>query len=342
MDIEGVIDAIIDLVKKDLIAKTNLTADVSIGDTVIKVTNSFHFEVGQEIVLIDFGYNDPDSPHYNQFEYSVVKSVDDTRTITLQSPAKSDWLVSESSFIQKTIGHTPLYEDNVLYGDREVIPEDHIAITVDPVSLSNQWIYLQGGLDEESRVSIRIYGQSVETDEGMRILNRYTKAVYQLLNDNLHLNINDIQAPICCNVDVGDDTFCIEDTPENRENFTVSDNISGFYRFQDNQSPPCRWSCVTDVNIVGDKICLTLDTDFKTEYKTTEFAVAIRGKRYFYDSRVDSVTFGEVQKGSAVLRAAELSWFGKEVNEHGFPQYDKRVICFDEEEGCSSSSSFGT
>ena len=58
--------------------------------------------------------------------------------------------------------------DNVYYGDREVIPSTDMAIAVEPLSLSNEWIYLQGGLSEEYRVSIIVYGKDVETEEGMK------------------------------------------------------------------------------------------------------------------------------------------------------------------------------
>lgn len=338
MQISEIVDAIIDLIKKNIIAKTNITQDVNAGDTVIKVVNSFHFKRNQEIVLIDNGYNTKGSSHYQKFEYAIIKEINDTRTITLKTPVLSDWLVSESSFVQKTIGHAPLYEDNVLYGDREVIPENEIAIAVEPVSLSNEWIYLQGGLSEESRMTILIYAKSVKTEEGMRILNKYSDAVYQLLNDNLHLNINDVQAPILDDINIGDSTFCIEDTDDNREYFISSGSTSVQYSFQDNLTPPCHVFCMGSRTISNGIICLTTTEPFTQAFKTSEFAVVSRMNRYLYDSRIDSVTFGVTQKGSAILRAAELSWFGKEVNEHSFPQHDKKVIYF-EEEGDSSSSS---
>jgi hypothetical protein len=335
VNIEGVVDAIIDLIKVNLIAKTDLTSDASTGDVIVKVENSFNFLPGQEIVLIDYGYNDPSSEHYNSFEYAVVKSVIDTNTIELNTPLISSWLLSEESFIQKTIAHSPLYEQNVLYGDREVIPTDEVAITIEPMSISNDWIYIQGGLNEESRVQITIYGQSTETDEGMRILNKYSKAVYDILNLNMHLNVNDIQTPLFDDINIGDDTFCICDNEENRKNFTVG----GSYSFQDNLTPRCAEYCVSEVNISGGEICLKTKREFNKKYSKNEFAIAIKMNRYFYDTRVDSVTFGVIQKGSAVLRASQLSWFGKEVNELPFPQYDRKSICFDKNSPCETTSS---
>ena len=42
-----------------------------------------------------------------------------------------------------------------------------------------------------------------------------------------------------------------------------------------------------------------------------------------YDSRVDSVEYGTVQKGSVFLKAARISWFGKETELYSFPQVGK-------------------
>ena len=52
-----------------------------------------------------------------------------------------------------------------------------------------------------------------------------------------------------------------------------------------------------------------------------------------------NVDFGQVSKGSAFLRAAELNWWGKRINHHSFPQTSDGVNDFDEKEEVSSSSS---
>ena len=338
MNIEDIVDSIIDHIKIELIAKTSLTSDALINTTTISVENTFHFHAGQEIVFIDYGYNDESEEHYQVFEYSVIKTITDSFTIELINPLQSNWYISKSSFIQKTIGHVPLYDHNVFYGDREVIPTDEIAITVEPLTISNEWIYLQGGLSEESRLSIFVYGQSVKTEEGMRILNKYTKAVYDVLNSSLHLNINDYQAPILDDILVGDTGFCICDTPENRENFIVSNN-GELYQLQDNDSPKCIRYQILSRTISNGEICVETGCTFESEILKSQFGIAIRMKRYLYDSRIDSVNFGVTQKGSAVLRAAELSWFGKEVNEISFPQHDRKTVDFDPDEICQSSSS---
>jgi hypothetical protein len=49
-------------------------------------------------------------------------------------------------------------------------------------------------------------------------------------------------------------------------------------------------------------------------------AVLRKKERWMYDSRVDTVEYGDVAKGSFMLKAAKLSWFGKETRLIPFPQ----------------------
>ena len=198
MPVTEIIDGFIDLIQKNLIAKTNVVSDALAGEVLVNVENSFHYNSGEEIVIIDWGYNDSSSDHYQKYEYAVVKEVNNTHWITLSDEIQDPyggWLVSNNAFIQKTIGHSPLYDDRVYYGDREVIPTEDVAITVEPVSLSNEWIYLHGGMSEEYRVSIMIYGKDVETEEGMKVLNKYTDNVYNLFNKNIHLDNEQLAMP---------------------------------------------------------------------------------------------------------------------------------------------------
>jgi hypothetical protein len=169
----------------------------------------------------------------------------------------------------------------------------------------------------------------------MRILNKYTKAVYDLLNNSLHININDYQAPLTGDVMVDDTKFCVCDNESNREIFAIGETIT----LQDNKTPRCVSYEITNRTFSAGEMCLTTSCAIREKVLASEFGIAIKMNRYFYDSRIDNVTFGVTQKSSAVLRAAELSWFGKEVNELSFPQYDRKTICFDKDDVCDESSS---
>jgi hypothetical protein len=312
----------------------------------VNVEDSFHYNDGEEIILIDYGYNDVSSPHYQIYEYAVIKEVNNTHWITLTSPIEDPnggWLVADDAFIQKTIGHSPLYEDNVYYGDREVIPTEDMAITVEPLSLSNEWIYIHGGLSEEYRVGIIVYGKDVETEQGMKILNKYTDSLYELFNKSMHIDINDYNSPLLANVTAGDTTVIVADTTDNREYFRLSIDIPDdeVYEIQDNKGVEIDLF-VTNVEystpVLGQMTITVNQNDpslypgepIARSYSLEEYAVFRRHGRYFYDSRVDNIEYGVVQKGSALIRAARLNWFGKEVQEYNFPQKSLGVDYFPE------------
>lgn len=330
MSIELLTDGIIDLIKKNLIAKTNLISDASVGDTTLNVYNSYRFHKGEEIVLIDFGYNVSGHIHNGVMEYAKVKEIINTNEIVVESELQGDWKLSDQAFIQKTIGHSPLYEENVFYGDREVLPVEDMAITVEPVSLGNEWVYFQGGLSEEYRVRIMVYGKSITFNEGRRILDRYSWAVYSLLINNLHLDANDKDTPLLANYNANASTVVIADTPLNQEIFEISQSEDGAnFRLQDNLGSTC-WTKVTDRVINGDgTMTLTLRDSFDSDFSLSEFAVLRKIGIYVYDSRVDGIQYGQVSKGSAFLRAGEISWFGKTVNELRFMQSSDGVDDFD-------------
>ena len=70
---------------------------------------------------------------------------------------------------------------------------------------------------------------------------------------------------------------------------------------------------------------LHLDRNLDHTYYVNDFAKFTRYGRYFYDTRVSNITYGVISKGSAILRASELNWFGKEINEIKFPQRNKSI-----------------
>ncbi len=65
-------------------------------------------------------------------------------------------------------------------------------------------------------------------------------------------------------------------------------------------------------------VCLSCPIPY--HLRVSDKAVLRRKERYMYDSRVESVEYGNVAKGSFILKAAKLSWFGKESRIIPFPQ----------------------
>lgn len=330
MPVDQVVDGIRNLIKKNLIATANVTSNLITGDVALSVDNSFKYNDGEEIIVIDNNYNTEGTTHYQVYEYSKIKTVNNTTSITLSTPIVGNWLVSDGSRIQKTIAHSPLFDENVFYGDRQVIPSEEISITVEPVTVNNEWIALQGYLSEEYRMSIMIYGKNVETEEGMRVINKYADAVYNLLIKNIHIPVDEYGAPIVANVPLGATQVLIANTEANRTNVVPYDYPFVPYRYfvQDNNNISIAYA-VSRVDVSGANLTVHLDHDrLVNSYSTAEYAVLRRALRWIYDSRVDSVEYGSIQKGSALIRAARLSWFGKETEYFPFPQRSKGVSDF--------------
>ena len=346
MAMEQVVEGLMTLIKKNIIARTNVVSDV-LTSNIVFVENTFHYEPDQEAVLIDMGYNqDGYSPtsHYQQYEYVRIKEIVDTHQIILYNNTVGNWYVSDQSSFQKTIGHSPLYEEHVYFGDREVIPTEEMAIAVEPSTLSNEWVYLMGGLSNEYRLDILVYGKDIHTDNGLIILNKYTDAVYKLLLQSLHTDINNYETPVLANVAAGTTSVIVADTPDNREYFTLSATLTDdeVYEIQDNQHVEIDMfvSQVQYATPMAGQMTLTVHrndplyanppNDIQFSYSLPEYALFRKHGRYMYDSRIDGITYGQVQKGSAFLRAASLAWFGKEVEEYSFPQKSKGAKYFPE------------
>ena len=325
MSIEPLIDTLISLIQKNIVAKTDITSDVLSGANTISVKNSFHFKANQEIVLIDYGYNIEGNEHYQIFEYAKIKKINSTRSISLYSPVQSNWLVSNNAFVQKTIGHSPLYDNHIYFGDREVIPPDQMAICIEPVSMSNEWMYIQGGLNEDYKLKIMIYGKDINTEQGLRILIKYTDNVSQLLNENIHTELI-TYTPLLSSAIVGDTIIIVEDNEVNRENLTPENiinpslkNLKKSYRLQDNLGVEC-FIDILSVDIIGGLMRLTINPPINKDFLLSEFAVIEKYSYNLWDSRADLSEYGVVQKGSAVLRASETNWYVKIINEFSFPQ----------------------
>ena len=335
-----VAEGIISLIKRNIIAKTDLSRNINAGDSLVFVDNTFHFNAGEEIVFIDSGYNTEGDSRYQIFEYSQILRVVNTHVLELSSPIVGDWTTARASFIQKTIGHSPLYEENVLYGDRDVIPTDFMAITIDPKALSNDWLYLQGGLSEEYKMTIMVYGMDIKTHEGRIILDKYADAVYNLFISNLHIDVDNYYTPILNDAVENETQIIIADTAENRKKFVLSSTLNDprSYMLQDNNGGGCGYFEITSITYGGGIMTININMPIPRTYNVSEFGALLRLGRYFYDTRIDSINYGQVSKGSAVLRAAELSWWGKEVNEVSFPQANKNIPYFDEQPNSSSSS----
>jgi hypothetical protein len=304
MPVEKIVDGMIRLLSKNVVARTPLIADLNTGGGIVFVDNTFHFEDGNELAIVDSD---------GVIEFHVLLQVIDTNRLQLLQPVQRDFLLSKGAIVQKAIAGLPLYENNILFGDREVIPNNEVAVTVEPVTLTNDWIYLQGGLDEEYRLSIMIYLRDDQFEDALRSVLKYSDNIYRLLNQSVHMPVVNDEIDIIANLSAGDTIIPIVSTNgwpvDGLARYEVQDNnhVEIDFRIEEVVSP-------TEVRINRPLVYNYLMSD-KLKFR--------RRVLYIYDSRVNNVEFGTISKNNTLYKAAKLSWFGKETEEYPFPQPSK-------------------
>ena len=301
--LEQVCDGVINLIVKNAGARTALTASLLTGGSVATVDNTFHFNDAEQIVFIDT--ND------RHIEYNSILKITGTNTMLLCNPVQSDFLTTDTATVQKAIGNVPLASNAVLFGDREVIPNPDLTIVVDPITMNgSEWMYLMGGLNVQYNLVITVYVKLDSHDHAIRVTQKYGDYLYELLMNNLHLDV------------VNDDRFLTSDAAAGQKDVVISD-ATGFaidtashrYEIQDTQKAE------TDFYVFGvTGNTITLDRNLENTYLVSDKAVFRRKMRYIYNALVTEVEYGFIQKGSQMFKASRLTWWGKEIVEIMFPQ----------------------
>jgi len=397
--IEPMIDGMIDLLRVNLIAHTVLTQDAHKNDRVLHVDNSIRFKKHDYILLMDNSSSQASvSGHLKRVEFlKVAKSFQGTDVIYLDSPLTRDYLVSDNARIQKTIKKAILYEKDILYGDRQVINMDYVAICVEPDSKSQEWLATRL-LGTDSKISILVYVKSGGTGEdeeyAMRVCSAYADAINELLLVNIHLDITIDETKLVRDAHIGDrgvyiDCGVADDWVPGIEclDYEVQDNYDANQLLKivetgtsihssssssesslstyaqnvyssssksssslmsessdsspvSNLSSSSSWSSqsvfedesssqtsVSDSSSsfssqssIEDVCWVELNTPLTRNFLIKDKAVLRRKKRYTYDSRISDITYGMTQKGSTFMKAAKMSWFGKEAESFEFPQ----------------------
>jgi hypothetical protein len=400
--VEPMVDGMIDLLRVNLVANTILTQDAHVGDTVLHVDNSVRYQKFDYVILMDnsSSRNDLTGLFDGAEIHRVSKEFEETSLLHLAEPLQKEFLVSNDSRIQKAIKKVILYEKDILYGDRQVITFESIAICVEPVSKSQEWLAIRL-LGNDVKMSIMVYvkcaGQGEQEEYAMRTCNAYADAINRLLLRNIHLDISLDVTPLVQDARAGDTgvyidcdlisewgpgiecfAYEVEDnhganqllkvvnigesssssssmssvTVQANSSFSSSSLSSGSSALSSlslssgsSESSSSSWSSQSEVtgetssisseSATSDSLSsetsestrgsppgcwVQLDKPLTKNFLVKDKAVLRRKKRYTYDSRVDSIEYGTVQKGSVLLKAARLSWFGKEAQAFQYPQ----------------------
>jgi len=306
MSAEQIVDGLIRYIQKNIVARELIIDEASQGQNVVKVDNSIRFNDSEEVALAINGSAD--------VEYNSILKIVDTNTIILLHPIIRDYGPSNGAIVQKAIGNAPLFEDKVLFGDREVIPiTNAVAVTIEPATLTNEWIGIPGLLSEEYAIVIMIYAKGDGHEWTQRVSLKYSKAIYDLLNQKIHMDLVNDETAITTNLTAGSTTITIPST----DGWCVDELYR--YEVQDNGHVEIDFSIKEVLSPTEIRINRPLAGDYDMANKLK----LIRRVKYLYDSRVNNIEYGTVSKSSSLYKAARLSWFGKESEDYSFPQISK-------------------
>ena len=239
--VEKLVDGMCTLLRKNFAAATPLTVDASIGGTLLDVEDSLRFNNGDQVVIFDDTCVwDDDTQRYIGVEYHTVKHVAGTTLMSIALPLKKTFLVNKKAKIQRALKNSFLWPKDVLYGDRETVNWDNVAICVEPDSRATSWLAINGLSSDEWRMSILVYikmasaGEdiSAEVEESaMRTCNAYCDAIHRLLINNIHLDIGIDDIPLMRDAQPGDDFVWVPSSqisewpPDNRTIYDIQDNF---------------------------------------------------------------------------------------------------------------------
>ena len=385
-DIVTIVDGMISLFKQNLVAHTVLIQDAHIGDTTIYVDDNLRFDRKNNIVLMDDNsvYN-PDAGEITGLEFHNIKDyITETNKIVLKEPLQKDFLISNNGRIQKAIMNAILFPKDILYGDRETIPFDYVAITVAPDSFSSEWLALRL-MSDDFKLSVMIYvknGGTPEQEElNQRILAAYANAIYNLLMGNIHLDValddtwlkrdaiagtnyvyinsqdaSDWPLDPCYRYSVQDNFGTNQDlnviecdlssnssslssfsssTPSSSHSPNLSSSYSSIsssrssgssstitesYSSRSSGSSSSYGQSSSSSCSEDDLYMVCFENNLTRDYLLKDKAVLRRINRYLYNSQVSNIEYGVINKNSTILKAAKISWWGKEGRDFRFPQ----------------------
>lgn len=286
-----------------LTTSESLITDMAPGSDVVRVSNTSRFRRGDEIFLMSLTTGKAEKARIFAIgDTDGDGVVDDDFALKLVGPTTPGWTMANSSFVQKAINWIPL--KRIYIGDLQQIP-DYPTITISPLSESNEW-WAIGATEHEYRVAIRVYVQTQNFEESNLTLSKYASAVKEILIDHIHPIINEQAETFALTADFlfGGTVLTIADTSK----FGANDVV--FLR--DSQPHPSDQENV--IRTVLSPTQLEISTPAEFDYLVSRQAQIIRINRYIYNSRPSDTNFGYVPgSGGSLLRAAEITWFGKEV-----------------------------
>lgn len=275
----------------DHVAATELlAADVAIGGKIVLVPNTSRFRIGDQIAFL--------SPT-GQGEFTLIEDIPDNITIVIAPGSTHGWTVAQGTYIVKSINNE--FIKGVYIGDIKMIPS-FPAITIDIESESNEWFTLRQ-TSHEYKFRIRAYVLEDNFEKTNIYLLKLATQMREILLDHIRPIIDGISHPLTADLPAGNTIVNVADTT----GFVVGGPV--FIR--DAHPRPAQQESY--VKSILSPTALEINLAAENDYLVSRQAEIIVVQRLLYDTRPESINYGVVNKGGTFCKAAEFSYFAKEM-----------------------------
>lgn len=274
-----------------------LTADASIGDTIITVESTRRFRCEEQIVI----YNDSDDLGVCRTILSIV-----SRTQIELDEALDFAFPAATSQIQKLIGvdedrSNAQFLKAIYLGDPAVIPH-FPAITINVTSRSSEWLTIES-TSETYEIDITIYVSGVDYEDQYEMMHAYVEAIESALFRSFYPLLNPYHlTTLTEDVEIGDTLIKVAD-----ENLLRC--LGGWIWIESNDY--LRHNKV--IESLGNgvyRLALASDRDFEVGDKI------IRPLKHIYDALPRATQFGTINK-DGMIKAAVINYTAKEEVRRG-------------------------
>jgi len=268
-----------------------LLMNVPIGGTLVVIGNTSRFRIGDQIAFL--------SNTLRQGEFVTISDIPDYNTIVLSTGSLHGWTIAQGSYITKCVNNE--FIKGIYIGDIKMIPA-FPAITIDVESESNEWLTLrQTSHEYKFRIRAYVLQDNFETTN-LRLLTLATQ-IREILLDHIRPIIDGVSFPLTADLPAGQTIVNVSNTSQFR--------VGGPVFLRDAHPRPAQQESY--VKSIIDSTSLEINIFAENDYLMSREAEIILVNRLLYDTRPESINYGVVNKGGTFCRAAEISWFAKEM-----------------------------
>jgi len=298
----NLLEAIKIIIDRYIITKVQLSVNVDAGDTVIPVTSSRRFSLGDQVALYDQEILDT----VGEGEVGIVKCLPNTNSLELCEPIGEGYS-STSTFIEKMVGGK-FFEGGVFIGDPAKMAR-YPAISINAKEKSNEWLTLES-TGEQFSIDISVFTKEADYEESYRMMHIYVKRIEMALFRSLYPLVRPFDVVQLSEDVLATDTVFRIDEPNN---FPLAQLGWIWFESADYLRPG------KVIQIVGQGV-FELSHAIGRPFSAGDNV--IRPRRHFYDAFPRGIRYGTVNRETVVLKAAVISYQAKEEVRRHWPYID--------------------